>query len=194
MITPLFPVIIHRFNIPNFKDIEKTLIKNSYEQRKKDPKGRIISNRGGWQSSIFRGEDNIIRSTLFSSLSSYFETNKIFESNIALEGWWININGKGHYNRVHDHPGSDLSGVMWIKTPVDCGRLEFTSPHAFVQHKELDFYSKKYKEYNKIYSTYEFYPVAGRIAIFPSFILHRVLPNQSGEDRISVSFNLLLNK
>ena len=194
MITPLFPVIIHRFNIPNFKDIEKTLIKNSYEQRKKDPKGRIISNRGGWQSSIFRGEDNIIRSTLFSSLSSYFESNKIFECNIGLEGWWININGKGDYNELHHHPSCDLSGVFWIKTPVDCGSIVFNSPQDFVQAKELKYYSSQVKEDWKQFGSYHFSPTAGFIMVFPSFLLHQVRPNQSTEDRISVSFNLLLNK
>ena len=191
---PYFPVMMHITEIGNFKSIEKDLIKCAYDYRKKDPKGRVLTNTGGWQSSFLQQENNIIRSTLWQGIFQYFDSNKILECDINLDSLWININGKGHYNRVHDHPGSDLSGVMWIKTPVDCGRLEFTSPHAFVQHKELDFYSKKYKEYNKVYSTYEFYPVAGRISIFPSFILHRVLPNQSGEDRISVSFNLLLNK
>ena len=194
MIIPLFPVIIHRFNIPNFRDIEKNLIKNSYEHRKKDPKGRIISNRGGWQSSIFRGQDNIISSTLFSSLSSYFESNKIFECDIEIQGWWININGKGHYNELHNHPTCDLAGVLWIKTPVDSGRIAFNSPHDFVQPNELKYYSSQVKEDWKQFMGYNFSPTAGCIMVFPSFLLHQVRPNQSTEDRISVSFNLLLNK
>ena len=194
MIIPLFPVLLHEIAIPDFKDIEKNLIKTSYQQRKKDPKGRIISNRGGWQSSIFRGEDNIIRSTLFSSLSSYFESNKIFECDIGVDGWWININGKGDYNELHHHHSCELSGVFWIKTPKNSGNLEFTSPHDFVQAKELKYYSSQVKEDCKEFDRYHFSPTAGFIMVFPSFLLHQVRPNQSTEDRISVSFNLLLNK
>ena len=191
---PYFPVMMHLTEIDGFKSIEKDLIKCAYDSRKKDPKGRVISNAGGWQSSFLHNENNIIRSTLLGGIGEYFESNNIFECNIILDSLWVNINGKGHYNKEHQHPNSDLSGVFWIKSPKNAGNLEFTSPHGFVQYKELNFYSKKYREDNKAHHTYEFYPVAGRIVIFPSFIVHRVLPNQSDEDRISVSFNILLNK
>ena len=107
---------------------------------------------------------------------------------------WININGKGHYNKLHHHPLSDLSGVFWIKASKNSGNLEFTSPHDFVQANEMSCYTKKYRDDNKIFSSYYFNPSAGRVMIFPSFLLHHVLPNNSNEDRISVSFNLLLNK
>ena len=194
MIIPLFPVLIHQFEIPNFKDIEKNLIKTSYQQRKKDPKGRVYSNRGGWQSSFLEKEDNIIRSTLLGGIGDYYASNQFFECNINLDSLWININGKGHYNTLHHHPSCDLSGVFWIKTPVDCGSLVFNSPHDFVQAKELTFYTSQVQEEWKQFESYYFPSIAGRVMIFPSFLLHQVRPNESNEDRISVSFNLLLNK
>ena len=191
---PYFPVMMHFTEIGNFKDIEKDLIKCAYDYRKKDPKGRIISNEGGWQSSLLEQENNIIRSTLLGGIGDYFESNQIFECNISLNTLWININGKGHYNKLHHHPLSDLSGVFWIKASKNSGNLEFTSPHDFVQANEMSCYTKKYRDDNKIFSSYYFNPSAGRVMIFPSFLLHHVLPNNSNEDRISVSFNLLLNK
>ncbi len=186
--------MVHITEICNFKSVEKDLVKCAYDYKKKDPKGRVISNEGGWQSSFLHKENSIIRSTLLRGIGDYFESNKIFECNINLDTLWININGKGHYNRFHNHPLVDLSGVFWIKSPKNSGNLEFASPHDYVQYKEMGFYSKKYKDDNKIFPTYYFNPVEGRIIIFPSFLLHRVLPNHSTEDRISVSFNLALNK
>ena len=100
---PYFPVMMHFTEIGNFKDIEKDLIKCAYDYRKKDPKGRIISNEGGWQSSLLEQENNIIRSTLLGGIGDYFESNQIFECNISLNTLWININGKGHYNKLHHY-------------------------------------------------------------------------------------------
>ena len=194
MIISLFPVLLHEFDIPDFKDIEKNLIKTSYHQRKKDPKGRVVSNRGGWQSSFLHEEDNIIRSTLLAGIRDYGESNQIFECDLILSSLWININGKGDYNELHHHPSCDLSGVFWIKTPVDCGSIVFNSPQDFVQAKELRSYASHVKDEWKQFDSYNFSPTAGFIMVFPSFLLHQVRPNQSNEDRISVSFNLVLNK
>ena len=194
MIIPLFPVLLHEFAIPDFKDIEKNLIKTSYHQRKKDPKGRVVSNRGGWQSSFIQEENNIIRSTLLRGIRDYGESNQIFECDLILSSLWININGKGDYNELHHHPSCDLSGVFWIKTPVDCGSIVFNSPQDFVQAKELRSYASHVKDEWKQFDSYYFPSTAGRVMIFPSFLLHQVRPNQSNEDRISVSFNIALNK
>ena len=194
MMVPLFPVVMHITEISNFKGIEKDLIKCAYKYRKKDPKGRVISNRGGWQSSFLEKENSIIKSTLISVISSYFQSNKIYESNIKLGSLWVNINGKGNYNETHHHPTAHLSGVMWIKTPSDCGRIEFASPNDFVQGYELEISTKKHAEEYKAFPSYYFNPTAGAVIIFPSFLPHHVDPNNSHEDRISVSFNLLFNK
>ena len=107
---------------------------------------------------------------------------------------WININGKGDYNELHHHPSCDLSGVFWIKTPVDCGSIVFNSPQDFVQAKELKYYTSQVREDWKQFENYYFPPTAGLVMIFPSFLLHQVRPNKSNQDRISVSFNLVLNK
>ena len=194
MIIPLFPVLLHEFAIPDFKDIEKNLIKTSYHQRKKDPKGRVVSNRGGWQSSFIQEENNIIRSTLLRGIRDYGESNQIFECDLILSSLWININGKGDYYELHHHASCDLSGVFWIKTPVDCGSIVFNSPQDFVQAKELRSYASHVKDEWKQFDSYYFPSTAGRVMIFPSFLLHQVRPNQSNEDRISVSFNIALNK
>ena len=194
MIIPLFPVLLHQFGISNFKDIEKNLIKTSYQQRKKDLKGRVVSNRGGWQSSFLHEEDNIIRSTLLAGIRDYGESNHLFECDLILDSLWININGKGDYNELHHHPSCDLSGVFWIKTPVDCGSIVFNSPQDFVQAKELKYYTSQVREDWKQFENYYFPPTAGFVIIFPSFLLHQVRPNKSNQDRISVSFNLRLNK
>ena len=38
---------------------------------------------------------------------------------------WLNINGPNSYNVCHRHPGSDLSGVIWVKQTPESGRFVF---------------------------------------------------------------------
>ena len=103
---------------------------------------------------------------------------------------WININKKGDYNIKHNHPTSDLSGVLWIKCPEKCGEIVFTSPYNFVGFKEHELYSDKFQKEHSAYLAYNFQPKEGFLLLFPSHLEHRVNENQSDEDRISVAFNM----
>ena len=191
----VFSTLIHSHRILTFKQIKDDLLKFIYEERKKDPVGVTISNQGGWQSQPFLGSsDNIVVSTVKDAVLRYFSLNKIFKEDTAIDfrNLWINVNGKGNFNRSHIHFGCDLSGVLWIKTSKECGSIEFASPNAYTQGSELDFYSDEIKERYNLYPGWAFTPEEGKIIIFPSSLSHHVYSNKSNEDRISVSFNMRL--
>ena len=50
------------------------------------------------------------------------------------------------------------------------------------------------KKDNNYFHSFHFNPVAGRLLVFPSHLEHHVDFNESQEDRISVSFNIRLQK
>ena len=53
---------------------------------------------------------------------------------------WININGKGHFNYSHDHPGSLFSAVYYVKGGADKGELELKTPivpHTYTISNEM---------------------------------------------------------
>ena len=187
----LFPSSVHIFNINGFDEVRDKLIDYAYEYKKNDPDGNIISNRGGWQSKDFsvRKEDDILHSLIINCLASF---PYIKESYNIFADAWININPTGSYNNKHNHPSSDLAGVLWIKCPKDCGEIVFDNPSAFQTFKTINAYEDKFKDVNKIHHTYFFPPVEGRVLIFPSHLDHNVRENKSKEDRISVSFNIRL--
>ena len=87
--------------------------------------------------------------------------------------WWYNINGKDHWNAPHKHAGFDLALVLYV-TDSD-NLLTLLSPF---NRKSEDAYSPLTKK--------------GDILIFPSDLLHMVMPNPREEDRISISMNLQL--
>ena len=189
----LFPSLVHIFDVNGFDEIQDKLIDYAYDFKKREPKGVIISNQGGWQSADFpvNNEDDLLQSFLINCLAGFPVIDK--SVNIKIDAW-ININKPGAYNVKHDHPGSDLAGVLWIKCPKNSGNILFDNPTAFQSNREIDSYTAEFREKFNFYQAYFFPPTEGRILIFPSHLLHKVEENNSNEDRISVSFNIRLSK
>ena len=188
----IFPSSIHSLGINNFDDYKDQLIQETYQERDEDPTGRKISNRGGWQSNqinINHCKSETLKEIIIGSLSEFRSISK--NVSIIIEGW-KNINAPGDFNVKHDHPRSNLSGVLWIKTPKNSGNLVFTSPQLFNKFQELYNYTDEFKYDTKSYMTYYFPPTEGRILLFPSSLEHEVEENKSDEDRISYSFNIKL--
>ena len=84
----LFPVPVHVIDVGNFDSIRNKLIQHVYDERKRDPKGVVISNRGGWQSRSFDiNKPNILlHSTIAKAVSriSYFKEGTIVLSLIHI--------------------------------------------------------------------------------------------------------------
>ena len=189
----LFPSVIHQFDVNGFNEIQDELIDFVYNMREKDPVGHTISNRRGWQSSCFSidNEDDVLKKFLTNCLAEFPPIKKSVRLFVSA---WVNINPPEAFNMKHNHPTSDLSGVLWIKSQKDCGNIIFDSPRSFATHQEIECYNEDFKENNNYFHSFSFNPVAGRLLVFPSHLEHHVAFNESQEDRISVSFNIRLQK
>ena len=191
---PLFPLNIHVLEIDKFDDYKDQIIKDIYYEKNNDPEGRKLSNVGGWQSDavgIEQCKSRFIQKIMIESLTGFKPmSNKTY---MKVEGW-TNVNKPGDYNRLHDHPVCELSGVLWIKIPPNSGYIRFVDPQLFSRYKELDSYTEEFKEPTNSFMTYNFYPKEGTMLIFPSVLQHEVTENKSSEDRISYSFNISLVK
>ena len=189
----LFPSVIHQFDVNGFNEIQDELIDFVYNMREKDPVGHTISNRRGWQSSCFSidNEDDVLKKFLTNCLAEFPPIKKSVKLFVSA---WVNINPPEAFNMKHNHPTSDLSGVLWIKSQKDCGNIIFESPRSFATHQEIECYNEDFKENNNYFHSFSFNPIAGRLIVFPSHLEHHVDFNESQGDRISVSFNIRLQK
>ena len=188
----LFPVSIHQIDVDGFDKVKNELIKYAYNLQKQDPVGRHISNRGGWQSPIFKVNDR--SDVLHSFLMKCFTKFPTIKESVKIDiESWVNINKPNSYNRKHHHPTCDLAGVLWIKSPKDCGNIVFENPHEFQMFTLIESYTEEFKKDNNYYHSWFFSPIEGRLLIFPSHLVHSVDENKSNEDRISVSFNIRLS-
>ena len=188
----IFPVPIHVFDVNGFEEIQNQLIDYAYNLKEKDD-GVSISNEGGWHSHPFevKNIDDVLQKFLINCLSNFPNIHKSI--NFSVDAW-VNINKPGDYNTKHHHPDCHLSGVLWIKAPEECGRIEFQSPVGFQTYAEIKSYTEEFKNSNNYFQTYYFSPIEGRMLVFPSHLQHQVRENKSNEDRISVSFNIRLSK
>ena len=102
---------------------------------------------------------------------------------------WANINYQGGYNKPHIHPNSLFSGVYYVKTPKNSGKLVCNDPRPGVQLNMP--IRKEGRPPKHLWRECHLEPVEGRIIIFPFYLWHSVEPNQSNDIRISVSFNFI---
>ncbi|MFL6546039.1 MAG: TIGR02466 family protein [Candidatus Udaeobacter sp.] len=95
-----------------------------------------------------------------------------------------------HFQPVHVHPNCLLSGLVYIKTPKNCGPTSFASPRRFTKNLE-----PRYLQKNDLNSYFFVMPAEkGRMLIWPSHIPHAVEQGTAdeSEDRITVPFNIMI--
>ena len=184
----LFAIPISTTQLDYPVDIIETLCQ---QERRKNSKGVIKSNLGGWQS------DNII----YPDSPFFFlqDIEKICQGvakdvlkinkSVFLNNAWININQKDNLNQVHTHPNNILSGVYYVKTPEKCGNIIFRHPSFDMMERDWEdiVSDSDHNVYNS--DTWWLPAKANTLYIFPSWIKHLVGPNMSDEERISMSFN-----
>ena len=186
--TPLFE--IHIDDIDN-----KELEKNIYKLRDKS-EGVFLSNRGGWHSVMqsLHLQNEYKMDAMFKPLKDRIEDvlcNLPFDptlKRIRDISIWGNINPKGSYNTIHHHPDCDLAGVYYVKVPKgDCGSICFHDPRPALYGNSL--VCDRYVGSGVIPR----FPVEGNMYLFPSCLQHEVSMNNIDDDRISISFNLLVD-
>ncbi len=188
----LFPKQVVSGNINNFDKIKDDLIDWIYKFKENNPGISKISNKGGWQSQskLVFTDDGFEKFSdyLIPPITELLKNYKIYEE-IRIVQMWLNINGPNSYNVSHRHPGSDLSGVIWVKQTPESGRFVFDDLDNVDQILTVNMDPQHLKEKNMLPEIVPDYK-DGTIILFPSMLTHRVEINETNEDRISISFNL----
>lgn len=176
------------FTIPFWKTEIETdfnqLIDDYYVIESQDS-GRIRSNRGGWQSN-FKSTDSELFDIIIDQAKQFAKTLQI-NTNLRYDGYWININRYKDSNIIHFHPNSLISGVFYVKTPENSGKLVFHHPSEDL----MIVWKNVLNDFNNANSQlWRFEPKQGELYLFPGWLKHSVEPHMNEkEDRISISFN-----
>ena len=161
-------------------------IEQVYKEEKKSA-GRKLSNTG-WQS------DNINPKELFDKIGPHvIKYYKEFNCpvGIHLANCWFNINRYKDINTSHHHLPSIISGVFYLKTPKNCGKLFFENPCTSMDASWVNC-KNNFTEYTSSRMTVDVQE--NDLLIFPAWLLHGVGPNLNKKDnRISIASNIYID-
>ncbi len=109
---------------------------------------------------------------------------------------WYNVNRYGDHHAPHTHPKCYLSGTYYVHVPPEPARID--DPRA--RPACISFYDPRTAANMITVGTesdaraaHTILPRAGTLLMWPSPVQHYVHPNLSDEQRISISFNLIIN-
>ncbi len=156
----------------------------------------IFENPPGWNDGVktnIKARFNTIEDFQMKNLAAYIETHirnyvKIIDAwepmPTRLAHSWINIINKNEDQDWHQHQDSMISGTYYYQTSGDDGDIVFKTPNLFVD-LELFPLGKTVEKF------YNIKPKMGKIVLFPGWLEHKVEPNVTDNERISISFNYL---
>jgi uncharacterized protein (TIGR02466 family) len=170
------------------------------EQKQAASQSVSLSNQGGWQSTddIFEwggeavaGLSNWIRRCIYSIHYTYHqdEFTAFLEANGGeltrkLVGW-ANVNYRGHWNSMHNHPNCHWSGCYYVQVPPGSGNIALFDPRGCVNMNDtgvgvLDLFRQAPQQIEAR---------EGMMIVFPSWLQHHVTDHNADQPRISIAFN-----
>lgn len=108
---------------------------------------------------------------------------------LGLESLWINILAPGGMHSGHIHPGSVISGTVYVAMPEGAGALKLEDPRLplmMAAPQPLDEASEAARRF--VYLR----PRPGDVVMWESWLRHEVMTHQGEDPRISISFNYAL--
>ena len=179
----IFPQHIYKFEVPNYKEINKDIISEIHKLYQEDPMGVQMTNSGGWHSENQKPKFEEL-SQIISNCFSKFILN--LDDNINIGEIWANVNYPNSSNISHNHGARTyMSGVYYVKVSKNCGNLYFLNPNTTsVMKRYPEIFVEEIKNYE-----IEYEPKEGDLYFFRGNLMHGVKENLSGDDRISISFN-----
>jgi uncharacterized protein (TIGR02466 family) len=189
IIERLFPTTLYIFD----SVLEPEYIDSMIEDIKKSAEINAEKRRGNWQSE---NSPKLHQYPKYKTLGNKaLELGKKYLNDLLYEyddlyitDMWSNILKSGEQHPPHTHSNNFISGVYYLQTTENSPTIQFLDPRG--QTSVITPHQKELTKYN---SPRYFYPgMINRMILFPSWLQHYVPVNESGQDRISIAFNMML--
>ena len=187
IIEKFFPTIVYGKDV----QLDNNKLAQDIVNWSNQDKGVSKTNYKGWHSTTDMGQKPEYQKLVTELLRMQKEIydNEHIDRHARLGNMWANINPTDGMNQPHIHPNSLFSGVYYVKSQPNAGRLKIYDPRPGVQ---LIMPTRKPGNPGRdMWRDANIEPVVGRIIMFPAWLWHSVEPNKSNDLRISVSFNFI---
>ena len=95
----------------------------------------------------------------------------------------------GAAHRMHSHPNNFLSGVYYLRTAAGADTINFHDPRTqtgIIRPPVTELTSANTDQVGVQVKR-------GMLLLFPAYLLHSVDANTGGEERVSISFNVMFS-
>jgi len=191
-LTTIYSTPIWQTEYPEFEEQKKIILDVCKRYRKENPEPDRKSNIGGYQSPRFLHAKEEL-APLFNYISavanSAAEDLNFVERDIFITNSWVNFNDtRQAMNAQHVH-GDVFSGVFYLKVPEDSGKLCVINPGINLMWMGCNLTNEK----NQFTAeSVKIEPEEGQIILWPSYLPHSVETNDHDDERISISFNVIM--
>lgn len=110
---------------------------------------------------------------------------------LVLDAIWVNILGEDGHHSGHIHPGSVISGTYYVSVQEGAGRLKLEDPRLAMMMAAPQLKEGAPEEARRFVYLQ---PREGHGLLWESWLRHEVMPGNTDEARISVSFNYGLRR
>jgi uncharacterized protein (TIGR02466 family) len=196
----LFPTLVYSGALrgPRWRSLDTRLLRECRQLRVDDAAGRRWSARnypGGYTSYGSANRMHTLSPT-FATLARALDAHmarfaRALEFDLTgraltMTDCWVNIMGRGAVHGLHLHPLSTISGTYYVATPPRSAGLKFEDPR-------LGRYMAAPPRRSNARRAHRPWVVmaarAGSFLLFESWLRHEVPANESGGERVSISFN-----
>lgn len=191
-LAPIFSIPVWMDVLPDFETQKETFLSSVRQFKERNSKGDTKSNIAGYHSPpTLQGEKKL--SPIFEyvcamALQATQDLNFI-ESDVFLTSAWVNFNDSRQcMNSQHTH-GEVFSGVFYLKIPPESGKLVLVNPGMNTLWTGCSLIKEKNQFTGE---SIKIEPEEGSIILFPSYLPHSVETNNHDDERISISFNIMV--
>ena len=124
-----------------------------------------------------------LKTCIIEVISKHIHIN-FLNPTLSLSRGWVNKQCPGKPLVIHDHSPAVMAAVYYVTCPENSGDLLLVDPRGsanWERNPEGNVSNVKHKRIK---------PVAGKLVLFPAYILHMVEVNNSTENRISIATNI----
>jgi len=131
---------------------------------------------------------NITEAELEKAVEAKFKKLEIFLPQFNPY-FFLNYFLEGSAHPKHVHSQCTISGIFYLQTPPGSSDIRFTPNQPFRDFFDYMFMVKDPDNWYAL-KQYDYKPYPGLLLMWPAWLYHEVLPNQSTDPRISIVFNL----
>ena len=190
-VIPMFPTLLWKILVkPELRDaIDAKILATLGNMRRDLPR---LESGHGWQSEQTlhdREEFQDLVACVDNATRSILRFLHIGHDAFEITGCWATVLASGAAHKAHSHPNNYLSGAYYVRTHPGADTINFHDPRnqaGVIRPPVLELTAENTDQVVVKVTN-------GTLLLFPAYLEHSVDANTSGEERVSISFNIMFS-